>query len=359
MNKLKLNKLKIYSKGIPVYDENFHYGLNIIRGHNSSGKSTIIEFIYFVLGGDNSVWKREAEECDFVIAELIINTNTITIKREITNSTRQPMYIFWDNIINAEKSAIEGWKKFPFQRTSNKESFSQVIFRGLNIPPVAGDGTSTITLHQLLRIIYVDQLSPPDRLMRPENQFDTQIIREAVYRTLLGAYDNTIFQDELTLRSKRKEFESIKRDIKNIKFLISGDNGNINKEEIIMKSREYLHDLEKVEGMIEKLNVQWEKETEIEIDTSVIDELNITQNALNENLLKLKDLQIDIIDSKRFIIDLENRLNSIDDSISVRNFLGRVQLEYCPSCLSPLSEEVCSPINNLTSSPLSRAARIS
>ena len=34
-----------------AYDELFHKGVNIIRGHNSSGKSTIIRFIFLALGG--------------------------------------------------------------------------------------------------------------------------------------------------------------------------------------------------------------------------------------------------------------------------------------------------------------------
>ena len=50
---LKLNRLTIYTKsGKIAYDQNFHEGVNIIRGHNSAGKSTIGNFIFYVLGGD-------------------------------------------------------------------------------------------------------------------------------------------------------------------------------------------------------------------------------------------------------------------------------------------------------------------
>lgn len=50
---LKLNRLTIFTKsGKTAYDQNFHEGVNIIRGHNSAGKSTIGNFIFYVLGGD-------------------------------------------------------------------------------------------------------------------------------------------------------------------------------------------------------------------------------------------------------------------------------------------------------------------
>lgn len=49
---LQVESLTIFRRGHRVYDEKFHTGLNIIRGENSSGKSTIMDFIFFGLGGD-------------------------------------------------------------------------------------------------------------------------------------------------------------------------------------------------------------------------------------------------------------------------------------------------------------------
>ena len=51
-NTLFLQRLRILTRnGGVAYDEKFHRGVNIIRGQNSSGKSTIVRFIFFVLGG--------------------------------------------------------------------------------------------------------------------------------------------------------------------------------------------------------------------------------------------------------------------------------------------------------------------
>jgi len=45
---LFLNRLVIKEEQYIVYDEKFHNGVNIIRGDNSSGKSTIMELIFLI-----------------------------------------------------------------------------------------------------------------------------------------------------------------------------------------------------------------------------------------------------------------------------------------------------------------------
>lgn len=47
---LKINRLVIFTKnGQIAYDEPFHDGVNIIRGNNGAGKSTIGNFIFMYL----------------------------------------------------------------------------------------------------------------------------------------------------------------------------------------------------------------------------------------------------------------------------------------------------------------------
>lgn len=83
-NNLFLRRLIVYTPDRKkAYDEKFHRGVNIIRGQNSSGKSTIIRFIFFVLGGCYGDFVPEALKCSHVIAEVEINGVVITLKREI------------------------------------------------------------------------------------------------------------------------------------------------------------------------------------------------------------------------------------------------------------------------------------
>src|ERR1700674_2273792 len=77
-----------------VYDEAFHEGVNVIRGENSSGKSTILNFIFYGLGGDLTDWSEVALLCDRVFVEAQFNGKVATLSREISKQPGQPMEIF-------------------------------------------------------------------------------------------------------------------------------------------------------------------------------------------------------------------------------------------------------------------------
>lgn len=60
---------------------------------------------------------------------------------------------------------------------------------------------------------------------------------------------------------------------------------------------------------------------------------------------KSERLEFEIEDSIQFILSLEKRISALDDSLITRAALGKLPLNYCPHCLSPLqpptSENVC------------------
>nr|WP_319491716.1 AAA family ATPase [uncultured Desulfobacter sp.] len=49
-SKLFIKRFAIYSNSRFVYDQEFHTGVNIIRGVNGTGKSTITDLLSYALG---------------------------------------------------------------------------------------------------------------------------------------------------------------------------------------------------------------------------------------------------------------------------------------------------------------------
>lgn len=124
---LLLERLIIVRGKHALYDEVFHEGVNIIRGSNGGGKTTIVESIIYVLGGDIKTKKDEFKLCDYVYAQFKINGETLTFKRAIEEEGFPPISICEASF---EKCYNEPdvWTRYPNRRTSQQKSYSEIIF---------------------------------------------------------------------------------------------------------------------------------------------------------------------------------------------------------------------------------------
>ena len=344
-NNLFLNRLVIFSEsGQIAYDETFHRGINIIRGDNSSGKSTITHFIFYVLGGAFGDFVPEARRCSNVFAEVCINNITITLRRPLEKhvdgkiSTQSPIYIFWGTY-EESKNEQAIWEKYGYKATENRKSFSMVLFELLNLPIVKGD--SNITMHQILRLMYIDQESPTSSLFVYE-QFDSQITRETVADLLLGIYNEELYEAKRALIKYTKELEIIKATINTSKELLSSKEA-LNPASIrsIISNKE--NDIHNIENEIIKL-----RSTTTSIDYNPTDKLEfqhltkqITEKREQLFLLenKISLLENEIEDSEFFIETLKKKQQALNNSIKTRELLGGLELEYCPECLTKISHK--------------------
>ena len=338
---LLLRRLVVLYKGIAVYDEQFHEGVNIIRGNNSTGKSTIVDFIFFALGGDFVGWKPEADLCESVLAEVEINQTVVTLRRGITKLRMQPMDVFWGNIDEALAAPFTGWQVFPFRRSDNKESFSQMLFRLLNFPQVPGETSSNITMHQVLRLVCVDQLSNVLSIFRDE-QFDTPLTRKTVGELLYGIYDDQLYSDELHLRTVRRNLDRAIAEHDSLKGALSESGQPLDIESVIAQMKETEAQLSKIRSAI---TAKPEDNDTKPVSTQNA-EFHAAQDALRQAKSKYAELaneygalEWEIEDSKDFISNLERRAIALQESVAAEEALGRLTLQICPECLQPLDEK--------------------
>ncbi|WP_178377277.1 ATP-binding protein, partial [Burkholderia ubonensis] len=92
---LMVRRLVVYQGGHVAFDCAFHTGVNVIRGRNSSGKTTIMDLLAFSLGAENIRWKPEALRCSATLVEVSLNGEVACLRREIDEASMQPMSIFW------------------------------------------------------------------------------------------------------------------------------------------------------------------------------------------------------------------------------------------------------------------------
>ena len=344
-NNLFLKRLVIYTNGgMIAYDEVFHKGVNIICGDNSSGKSTITHFIFFVLGGEFNDFVPEARECQVVYAEIEANGTILTIKRyiEVNERTqninsRIAIHIFWGDFKESLNPPPQKyWQKYEYNTTPRKKSFSNVLFEVLNLPEVREE--NNITMHQILRLLYIDQESPTGSLFYYD-EFDKQNKREAVADLLLGIYNQSLYDYKLELYNSEKELDEVKSEIRITKRFFP-DNFTLNIEHLNTQIQSKEHEIQKIQNQIQDIrtgvkNIEFDKNTQLEFQRLQDDVIK-----QRDKVIELKNdidlLKKEIVDSEYFIQALDDKYRSLDNSIQTRDFLGGLPLEYCPECLNKL-----------------------
>ncbi len=355
---LFLKRLVVRTHGNSIaYDQEFHYGVNIIRGKNSSGKSTIANFIFYILGGAYNNWTSEALRCKEVIAEVIISGALITLKRNISESMFEPLNVYWNNYEESKKDSIN-WQTYPYKQSTNLISYTNVLFNALNFPEVKSDSDSNITMHQILRLLYIDQDTPTQSLFRYE-RFDPPLTREAISEILLGIYDDTLYTQRLLLKKSIKESEEKKRELDNLNRIF-GQTGNVT---IVDKVEKEIEDsrieLGKIENEITELRsekiIKTSKKTALKSE-KIQSELSVLKNNIRNLQSQINQFDIEIADSRQFVTTLEKRISELKNSLVTRQILGELPLTHCPQCLEVLDNDITEGHCKLCKQPLEEEA---
>ena len=358
---MMLNRLVIYRAGLPVYDEHFHEGVNIIRGENGSGKSTIMDFIFHVLGGEVGTWKEYASLCDTVSAEIMVNEARITLRRDVVTERQRPLHIFFGGFDEAMARSAEGWQIFPYSRSTTREAFSQILFRSLGLPEAqAADGAS-VTMHQMMRLLYVDQMTPVQRIFRFE-AFDPPILKEAIGNFLCGVGGFDLFDRQSELRNIEREFSDVNNELKSITSVAGEAQTPLNRAGIQQQISELNAERARLYADLDELartdfgDSAISKEREAERRKAFEEISTIRTNIqLFEN--EIRTLEFEIEDSNRFISHLEHMLAAIDVSALTYEELGGVRFEYCPACFTVISPATTVQHCHLCKEPLPDSER--
>ena len=337
---LRLNRLRVLRRGHVAYDQTFHEGVNIIRGQNGSGKSTIADFIFFILGGEFDDWKTAASQCDEAQAEVETPRGKLTLKRRMTAS-QEPVLVYFGSMSVASESSLEGWERFPIRRHGGRESFSQVMFRSLLIPEAQSEGAANITMHQLLRLCYSDQRTPATRLFRFET-FDTQNIREAVGDLICGVGGYEVYEIGLELRERQKQLGEIETRLRALHSVLLVDQALDTPELILAKiknlrseSANLQQELDSVDEFVEPGDVK----DYLRERRTAQGSLTTERNKLKTLEFKEKNLEFELREIREFIEFLEELRKKLTYAEATSDAVGSIEFTCCPACGEELGSE--------------------
>jgi len=339
VSSLCLNRLRVLWRGTAVYDQRFHSGVNIIRGENGSGKSTISDFIFYILGGEFEDWKDAAGQCDEVQAEIETPRGKLTLRRDI-GSKLTPIKVFFGPFENADESGLDGWETFPIRRQERQESISQLLFRSMGVPEAQSEGASNITMHQLMRLLYADQRTPSTRLFRFE-PFDTQNIRAAVGDLVCGISGYEIYEINLKLRDLDKEFDEASRKLSAlIDSLPAGE--KLNSPEVIqMQITELGTEKTRIETEIQNIDgliAGSETNSFLKERQAAYQNVQRAKSKLSECEEDMKKNQLELEELEEFLAYLNELIEKVALAEQAQIAIGGIEFTHCPACLSVLDK---------------------
>lgn len=337
-----VRRFAIESEGYAAYDEKFHEGVNIIRGENSSGKSTILNFLFYGLGGDISEWSEHAQLCSRTLVEVELNGNVATLSRGVARARGQAMEIYPGPLSEAVRATRASWKRYPYARSADNEGFSQVLFRLIGIPEAASEQSGNITMHQILRLMYADQLTPVDQLFKFE-QFDSPSLRDAVGQLLCGVNSNQHYANQLIIRQLEREYDEVTAEQRSL-FRILGKTDEQNTTEWLLAERGVFEArLKDIRANIDAqeaavYSAESEEKLSLKAQDDTYARLQTLQIQIGKDRGELDALEFEIADSEKFIGDLEQKLKALNNAEAVSRDIEEVRFQFCPACYSPVDE---------------------
>lgn len=324
-----------------MYDEPFHEGLNIIHGSNGSGKSTLADFLFFGLGGELKEWKEFASLAEHVLLEIETPSGVLSLRRAVSAKATRPMSIYFGRLDMGLEAPETEWVQHPYSRPNDGFSFSQVLFKAIGLPEAISEGASNITMHQLLRVLYVDQLTPVQRIFRDEN-FDPWQTRQAVGDLLTGVGGYGLYECEITLRETQKKFDEASAEYKSLAAVASEYGDNILIEHIDASIRNLEAERERLLASITDLLEAQEDEDDKrmlqKMRSDAQKEFRRTRSVIGKLSSELEVLEYEIGDADDFIRHLSQSLADFDDSATTFFSLGHLAFEYCPACFAPVQD---------------------
>jgi hypothetical protein len=335
-----LRRFRVLQGGVPIYDQTFHLGVNVVRGENGSGKSTIADFIFYALGGEFDNWKTVAANCDQVQAEIVTAGGVITTRRAI-NKAQTPIEVFFGPFEEAAKQGLDGWQLYPIRRQTNSESFSQIIFRAAGIPEAQSQGASNITMHQLLRLLYSDQRTPASFLFRYES-FDTREIREAVGDLLCGISGYEAYEIELMLRELNKQFDGFAQQLDSRLKSLPDDETLARVETVIDRigalEQEYVRLTDQINNVDELVDGGQVKEF-MESRRHASSAIKRQSAKISQAEQTIHTSKLEIADLTSFVTHLEELSEKLPKAQTSSEIVGKIEFTHCPACLAPLNSD--------------------
>lgn len=387
---LKINAIKIRivtADGLYGFEQSFQNGLNIIRGNNSSGKSSLFQAILYalgleeLLGGKNektmqSVLKDQVEFPDSNFHEVlqsevfleIENKNIITIRRSIVSPNESPklVNIYYGNLLTGNNRYLKKQSMYIHDKGGATDMtygfhFFLSEFLGWSLPEVMNNQGQPAHLYiqQIAPVFMIEQKSGWSDFFSTMPYYGIKQATSRVIEFILNMdiFENQKKKTELNYREDyiketwKTEYIKISNLARDTRYDLQGltENPSILNIKEVFLVKETENGVIDIESELLLLQKEYEELSQIPIK-SIGENAEIFEKELNDLQynLKQKSLLYDVLNSDLLLnkqqleelneqlLDVISDLQKNKSALKIRNLGGEIQSEIavsiCPTC---------------------------
>jgi predicted nucleic acid-binding Zn-ribbon protein len=197
-------------------------------------------------------------------------------------------------------------------------------------------------MHQLMRLLYCDQMTPVDQIFRLDERYDTKDLRSAVSELLLGFDDLALHDLRMQMRDTDRKYGVVVGELQSV-FRLLGKTSDSDvaafdfNNEMASAMSERASVVQRVEEISRTRDVNARKEASSKA-VEISERLRLVNSELEEGSHRLQNLRLESEDSREFLRTLSERITALDASTGMEEYLGMVSFPYCPVCMTPVTE---------------------
>ena len=201
------------------YTIGFNPGVNIIYGDSDTGKSSILEFINYLLGcGDVELAEEISAAVNYAALELNINGNIITIKRDIYNSNAY-IEVYNCQFEDCGKHFPDKYASSFKDSTAPKGYFSDYILDSLGFPKIKiKDAPSRLdsplkrlSFRRLFKYCYLNQDNVGSKGVLDQGNWSKAHGTKEIFKYIFNVLDSSIAELDAELSEKTSDKNTLKQ----------------------------------------------------------------------------------------------------------------------------------------------------
>lgn len=322
------------------YEVEFRSGVNLITGPISTGKSSILRLLDFCFGGRSPPTYPEITKCSDVLTELVIDTETVTIRRALrANDSKATIY---DGAIKDVFAQKANSKEVSASYVQGGASISSEVMARLGLdkievksaPTQEASATAAFSLRDLMTLLRVDQDRMGSSKAFFEDQFPKAIKWKAGFEIIHGFYDQAAAALSASLLDAERAEASLRQQLENARTFL--DQSKIPDVEELKAT---LERLAKDEQRLKQELVDARKGQAQALSTNdrqLLDRRRNQDQELRRKNARLAELRRTLDQLGRLRVQYERERSQLEFLKESEKIIGALPVVRCPSCFQPL-----------------------